>query len=594
MNNEAAVCDAHRHLAAEYQCEKCLKHLCLQCVSQDAHLFFCTYCGGLARRVVTITEEPTTLREALASSPGLLKQIAAVITNHIIVPAAVIVMVSAFLFFLLDIRSVFLGGTASLKRVGFFFAAATVLIARYGKVHAIKKRQSIYTAILALATIRAMMFYSGGMAGTLVNIVVVFLVWRFATGVTNNLDMEEDQEPVTDKYQQRLYGMERLKHEEVERQFNLNPDRYTPGKKRDEKKEKKGFFRKWFQGPDAHGNPAKSVARLAMMAVISFALGEPVILSGPPEVGERALGAVIVFLLSAGIVLAAASSAGTYRHTRQSGGEPPIGMVPVKIAAAVFLSVVILAGGLAVPGIQYKGSGLIQPKKFSRTGGSIKGKEDSRSQSPDREGKQSRQDNDSTSKKGEKTQNQDSRDQSGSQSGAGSVTDFFAAIGKLLLIPLALVLIVLIIYSLVKLWPALKLWRSGLLDRIRKLLEKFKSLFKARRSGRDAGAPAQIDPLALLSTIHTLPPREAILTAYNCLLAFFAGIGHQRQKRLTPYEFLYSLPERLQYLAEPTAKLTELYVGTAYSRRSPTPEDSKKALAALSRLQHLIEDRQNR
>ncbi len=593
MKNEVPVCETHRHKEAEYQCEKCLKQLCIQCVSQEAHLFFCSYCGGPARRIV-ITTGPTTVKEVISASPDILKQIAAAITNHIIVPAAIIVMVSAFLFFLLDVRSVYLGGTAQLKRVGFFFVTATVLIARYGKVHAIKKRQNIYTAILALATLRAMMFYSGGMKATLVNIVVIFIVWRFATSVTNNLDIEEDEEPVTKKYEHRFYGVERLKHEEIERQLELNPDRYVPMKIEEKKKKKKGFFGKWLQGADAHGNPARSVARLAMLAVLVFALGESIILAGPPEVGKRALTAVIVFLFCTGIVLAAASSTGTYRHTRKLGGKASIGMVPIKITIAVLLLVMILAVGLTVPGIRYEGSGLIQPKKFVGPGGSIKGKEESRSQSVDRESKQSRKDKDSpTGKEGEKSQDQDPGDQSGSQSGSGSIMDVFTSIGKLLLIPLVLVFIVLVIYGLVKLWPALKNWRMGLMDRIRKLLEKLKSLLKLRRSGRDSEALDQIDPLAGVSTIHTLPPREAILKAYFCLLGFFEQIGHQRQKRLTPYEFLYSLPERLKYLAEPAGKLTDIYVSTAYSRKSPTPEDSKKALEALSRLQHLIGNRQS-
>jgi hypothetical protein len=594
MKNEAPICEAHGDNEAEYQCEKCLKQLCMQCVSQEAHLFFCSFCGGSARRII-VTPGPTAVKEVIASSPDILKQVAAAVTNHIIVPAAIIVMVSAFLFFLLDVRSVYLGGTSQLKRVGFFFAAAAVLIARYGKVHAIKKRQNIYTAILALATLRAMMVFSGGIKATLVNMVVIFIVWRFATRVANSLDIEEDEGPVTKKYECRFYGVERLKHEEIERRLELNPDRYIPGKIGEKKKKKKRFFGGWLQGADAHGNPAGSVARLAMLAVFVFALGESIILAGAPEVGKRALTAVIVFLFSTGIVLAAASSTGTYRHTRKLGGKASMGMVPIKIAIAALLSVLILAVGLTVPGIRYEGSGVVQPKKFIGPGGSIKGKEEGRGQSVDREGRQSRQDKDSsTGKEGEESQDHDPGDQSGSRAGSGSLMDVFTAIGKLLLIPLVLVFIVLVIYGLVKLWPALKDWRPGLMDRIRRLLKKLKSLLKSRRSGGDTGAPVRINPLAMLSGIETLPPREAILKAYHCLLAFFDQMGHERQKRLTPYEFLYSLPERLKYLSEPAGKLTDLYVNTAYSHKSPTPEDSKEALAALYRLRHLIGERRSR
>jgi len=75
-------------------------------------------------------------------------------------------------------------------------------------------------------------------------------------------------------------------------------------------------------------------------------------------------------------------------------------------------------------------------------------------------------------------------------------------------------------------------------------------------------------------------------------LAFFEKLGHKRLDRLTPYEFLNSLPERLKYLTAPARNLTEVYVSTAYSTYVPTSDDSKKALDALFNLKHLIESRQ--
>ena len=54
------------------------------------------------------------------------------LTHHVVVPAAVIAMVASLLFYLVDVRSAFLGGGPQLKWIGFCFAAATVLIERYG------------------------------------------------------------------------------------------------------------------------------------------------------------------------------------------------------------------------------------------------------------------------------------------------------------------------------------------------------------------------------------------------------------------------------------------------------------------------------
>jgi hypothetical protein len=132
------------------------------------------------------------------------------------------------------------------------------------------------------------------------------------------------------------------------------------------------------------------------------------------------------------------------------------------------------------------------------------------------------------------------------------------------------------------------------MDRLRNLLEKLKGLFRSKREKSKPAAQVKRDPQKILKTIRGLPPREAILTAYDCLLAFFERLGHQRLTRVTPYEFLYSLPERFSYLSGPTIKLTELYVSTAYSQNVPTPSDSQAAQEALSKLQHLIEARKQR
>jgi hypothetical protein len=565
-------------------------YLCSTCVSKDAHLFFCDHCGAYAQRIATESSEPSTVKEVLKSSPAIISHIAATITNHIIVPAAIIIMVGAFLFFLLEVRSVFLSGSASLKRIGFCFGAATVLIARYGKVHAIKKRQTLYTAILGIATLRAMMIYStGGMLNILLNILVIAAVWRFATGVTNSLDTEQDEEIETGE--RKLYGVERLEHEEMEKQYNLNASRFAARRKAEalDRQKKKGFFQRWFSGADAHGNPARSVARLAMLAIVTFALGEPVILAGPPEVGPRALMAVIVFLLSTGVVLAAASAMGTYRHTRKAHGEASTGMIPIKIFAALLLTVVVLGTGLAVPGLNYEGSGKLSPQKTIGSG-SVRGdNQDNRSQSTDKDTKTDKDiQSDQRGRSKERTSSE-----SDSPADSGSIFESFAALGKLLLLPLALAFIALVIYALVKLWPSLKGMRAGIMDRLRKLLERLRGLMKRKKSAAvDSGTSKHIDPLELLRDIPTMQPREAILASYHCFLGFIEQLGYRRQPRLTPYEFLRSLPERLNYLHEPARQLTDLYVGTAYGNKAPSDNDCKKALNEISRLRHLIDSQQ--
>ena len=68
--------------------------------------------------------------------------------HHVVVPAAVIAMVASFLFYLVDVRSAFLGGGPQLKWVGFCFVMATVLIERYGRSHGDSELQGCYTIAL--------------------------------------------------------------------------------------------------------------------------------------------------------------------------------------------------------------------------------------------------------------------------------------------------------------------------------------------------------------------------------------------------------------------------------------------------------------
>jgi hypothetical protein len=581
--NVLPVCRNHPGADAVYQCGNCLETLCEQCVKQDAHWFFCTLCGAQAQRIARkAPRESVSIKENLAPAAEALKGLVSVFTNHILVPAAVIAMVGAFLFYLAEVRTVFLGDSSSLKRVGFLFGAATVLIARYGKTYGQKGRQAIYTGLLGLAAIIALSRYSAGGLNFMVSVVILIAVWRFATGVTNNLDLEE-AEKKKDDY--RLYGVERLKHEAVERQYGLKHEAYTdaPGlerkKKKKKKRKRKGSKKPW----DAHGNPSAPVARLVVIALVLFALGEPLILSGPPDIGGRALAYVIIFLLASGIVLAAGSAMGTFRHTVISGGDASLSMVPIKITIGVILLVAIMAVAFTMPGINYEGSGKLQPTQY-RTTGNTAGQEDNVNE-------KSRKGGDTRDKPSSERQAR-SETQRGDKS-PPSFIDMLVNLGKVLIFPLIAIMVVIGLFVFIKLLPHLRNARFGILDRLKKLLEKLRRS-RAGRKKDDEAAVKKKNPLKILKTIQGLPPREAVLGAYECLLAFFEQVGHQRMARLTPYEFLYSLPEQLAYLAGPAGKVTELYVRTAYSRHEPTSADSLETLEALQKVRQLIDTRESK
>lgn len=585
------TCDVHSGTEATYQCQNCLKQLCDNCVRQDAHLFFCVHCGNHAKRKVIIRDEPVTAKETTDAVTKFIKGIALGFTNHIIVPIALVLMVSAFLFYLLDIRAVYWRGTATLKQIGFFFAMATVLIARYGRIYELRQRQAVYTGVMAVATLAAMAKNSDGPLGFLALVVIIFLVWRFATGVTNKLDLVEEE---YDPGEHKLYGIERLHHQEIEEQFNVKPTilswKERQERERKEKEEKRNKKKKKIKGIisgyDAHGNPAASVARLAVLAVFAFALGEPILLSGAPEIGQRALVTVIVFLLSTGIVLAAASAAGTYRHTVKSGGKPSLSMVPLKVILGILLLVAVLAVGAGMPGIRYHGSGEIKARSVQDKGeGKVKG-EDSQNEINEREELRKEVDVDQKQRK----QSDGDRNKS---SGAGkspeqSIFGFFAGLGKLLLIPVIIFIIGFVIYALIKIWPLLKGMKFSMGDRFRKWLEKLWGLLKPRKSKTAEESESLPDPSKAMAKINTLQPKEAVISAYVCLLALLERAGYKRQARVTPYEYLTGFPTRFAPVFKSARFITDLYVHTVYGAAEPTANHSKEAIEQLFRVQKIL------
>jgi len=488
-------------------------------------------------------------------------------TRHVVVPAAIIAMVTAFLFYLLEVRSVFLEGGAGFKQVGLCFSVATVLIARYGRVSGAGDTQGAYTAALAIATLLFMFTASGG-ASFLPNILIIAAVWRFATGVTKALSLEGELDSRPKEH--RLYGLERLRFEAVRRRQQI------------EKGPAWGTGPRLRQKPDAHGNPVAAVARLAALALLGFAIGEPFLLRAAPDVAERALADVIVFLFATGLVLAAGSAAGTLRHTLRQGGRVSPGVLPTRLALAALLAIAVLATALAIPGVHFKGQGLPrvtnQPGKTGPGENQSDGRRSSNAKSDTPDGQQPR-----GSRQAPRQPDPDAEDSGEAVQAAASLINALSGLGKLLRIPLLLGIPILILFALLRLGPLLPRW-SDLLARLRNWLSRLLPQRKPR--------PAPVtDPFADLGSLNALPPREAILAAYARLLAALDQAGHPRAERTTPYEHLASLPARLKPLTAPARQVTDLYVVTAYGDGEPTVADREQAVSALAEIQGLLRER---
>ena len=396
------------------------------------------------------------------------------------------------------------------------------------------------------------------------NILVVAVVWWFATRITECLDIGEEVE----REVLRIYGVERLDWERVHRKFGLSHVSGLPKQEpeEDEKKKSEKVRKKLDR------NPSSAVARLAVIALAAFALGEPILLSGPPEAGLRAIVAVVIFLLATGVVMSAGSAIGVYRRVRKPGGSPSIGVVPAKTAIAFILLIVVLSASLTIPGIAYRGSGELTPQTDQI--------DSSRRVKPD--DKQSEQMEES---KASKDKGRDRR----VPSGPGAFFNFIASLGKLLLIPLVLLSIGAFIYALVKLFPFLKDRTLGIKGLFRNLLAKLRSMLRPQRKERDSDAPRRKDILRALKVIEGQAPRETILLAYECLQGFFSLLGYKRPADNTPYEILRSLPRRFEFLKEPAVSITELYVQTAYSRKPVTSDESRNVLEHIYKVKTLFE-----
>ncbi len=351
-------CASHPQRSAELSCDGCDELLCRDCVRVTASLLICRRCGERAfelrqEAAVARVEATVSRRATAADSEGF-----GWFSHHVVVPAAIIAMVVALLFYLLDLRSVFLNGGRALKQVGLCFAVATVLIARCGKAGGDADRQQVYSLALLCAMGLVMMVSpwspaSRGGWEMLINLAIIIAIWRFASRITRQMSIEDDPSPPSGK---RLYGVERLQTEARKRAQqptrHLSPQRRRPP----------GRFARRRRAAaataDAHGNPTAGVARLALMALAAFALGEPLLLRAPPEIGERALAAVIIFLLATGVVLAAGSGLGLARQALRFGAPPSAALVPSRIGLAAVLTVIMLAVMLAFPGVTFRGSGV--------------------------------------------------------------------------------------------------------------------------------------------------------------------------------------------------------------------------------------------
>lgn len=489
---------------------------------------------------------------------------------HLVVPAALIAMVTAFLWFLLEVRAVLTpSGTFTLKWIGTCLIVASVLIVRHARTAEGGIPPVVYLLFLGAASTFAILFVAprtgsvGGRPSTvaataLLNLAATLASWWLATALTRQMSLDPPSRsdgPV--RYFGDGYRAWRARQEaltaEPEAPATVEP---APTVRRENP---------WLalllvpvraaMGPmrrDPLGNPARGVARLMVGALFVLACAEPLLLAAPPAVGRRALDTLLAFLASGGILLAAGSVVGTMAHAHRRGGDVSLGLIPLRTLAGGGLVVVAMAIALHLPGLRFAGTGdlravLVAPSAAPEAGwsGPSHGRPVPHRGTPDSEGVPL----------------------------AGS----FLALGKVLLVPVAVLL------SLGAAWLLLRLdvdW-TGLLQRA---WDRLRALLSAWRGGSGGGRlrprPAA-DPFAGLEALSRLDPDEAVRAAYGRLLDLAAALGQPRPEDVTPLEFLRQLPPELRPGAVAFSRLTLVYVRVAYGRRAATERDRDDAIAAL-------------
>lgn len=516
--------------------------------------------------------------------------------HHVVVPGATIAMVGSLLFFLLDLRSAFVGGSFSLKWMGLCFVVATVLIARYVRLVGQSDSATLYSSALAVVTFVAMAMSpweppQTEIWGPLLNGVILYVTWRFASRLMHDLSADLDD---TRRRRRRLFGLERQALESWRRQQD------AAGKANYGLRD---LLRTRRVTSDSEA-ALRSIARLTLLGLLVFALGEPILRLAEPGLPGKALGAMVAFLLSAGVLLGAASVAAQQRRLQRLHASAPWTLVTGRVVSALAMTVLALAMVLQVPAVHVEGSGQIRPERADGRSGELgdepgdePGDEfgENRPDGPaDRSEAGDGSESDDGSESGGDTSNPSSSTSSTSSTPFGLVSAL-AAVGSFLRWPLVALVVIAIVVAAVR-WIARQDRLGAALaalvrDAFGRLGASVVSLwsrlgalaFWRRKHGRDARR-RRGDPFAAMAQLRSLDPEPAVVGAYAVLQAALADLGHERSTDSTPLEYYRTIPGVLGRLRPAADRLTRLYLLAAYA---PTRLDDAQRRQAFEALEDL-------
>ncbi len=519
---------------------------------------------------------------------------------NVVVPASIMALFGALLHFLLDLRAVWLGGGAGLKWSGTLFIVAVVLIVRYGRVYGQAGRQAGYIGLLAVVMGMSMfsLYEVGGVLPAGWSAALAFptlagavgLVWWLAASTTRALDLDL-RPPATPPP---LYGEALMRHEAWKRGDPWPPPREegavtAPGEPQPLALRVMLTIWEGLTGTgeiDRGREPVVAVGRLALPALLIFALGEPLLLSAPPEVGARAALAMVVAYLSAGLLLSAGGALSVFWRVRDRGGRAHPMLIPVRAGVGAALVGVALVMALGAPGVNFEGTGERAIPEV-RGGGSLrpgpKSEQGDYSGGGDQPGEgQTGEGGDAGEGSGEgagdgageggqgdggEGSQTDSSSPRGSTAGAaGQLVGGLAALGQKLFMVLAALVAMAVVFFTFQTLPHWGGWASQLAAWLRAL-----------RPERPAAAPPRGPPPG---------PRggggsRGRLAIYRRLEALAQARGCERPERWTASEFAARLPAPLRPATAEIRELTALYNRAAYAPGAVGEADRARGVEAL-------------
>ena len=514
--------------------------------------------------------------------------------HHVVVPGATIAMVGSLLFFLLDVRAAFVGGSFSLKWMGLCFVVATVLIARYIRLVGRPDSATLYSSALAVVTFVAMAMSpweppQTQIWGPLFNGVVLYITWRFASRLMHDLSADLDE---TTRRRRRLFGLERQALETVRRQQAADV--------------KASYRRPVYSNRDRTTSDSeaalRSIARLTWTGLVIFALGEPILRLAEPGLGGKALGAMVAFLIAAGVLLAAASVAAQQRRLQRLHASAPWTLVTGRVATALLMTVLALAVVLQFPAVHVEGTGHLDPDvRHGRSGalGDEPGREPGPHEPEAEVSESAEEGSGGRSSRSESGQGSESGGDTSNRSAPASMSlglvSSLAGLGAFLRWPLLALVAIFLVVAAVRWIGRQNRPGSALLDLCRNVLGRMAAtvaglwnrigglVFRRRRTtagtNREGG-----DPFAAMGDLRQLDPRPAVVGAYAVLQAAFAKVGHTRSAEATPMEYFRAIPGVLDRLRPAAGIITRLYLLAAYAPTRLGHAQRRQALEALDEL----------